>query len=258
MRSIRRLLCGWCGGLLAADALFLFIQRTIHVGVLLPFLFGAGLLLLAWRWDAVHSAIAATPLRTRLWRWAWIAFWLWMASVAVFWIALARTGSAAGGEAASAIVVLGSGTPGGKASPVLAARLDVALQRAQAQPAAFVVVSGGLGFGETRSEAEVMADYLRAKGLAPARIVQEAASTSTDENLRFSRSLLERAGVHPARDRIEIVTSDFHTMRSGWIARHAGYANVRLVAAPTPLYARYNAWLREYFAAIAGWLLGDF
>ena len=31
-----------------------------------------------------------------------------------------------------------------------------------------------------------------------------------------------------------------------------------MVSAPTPLLIRYNAWLREYFAFISGWLLDEY
>lgn len=258
MFSFKRALCLLAGAALFADALFLLALRVFSLGATLPLALGAALLVLGTRWDAIHRWLGATHRRGLVWRCLWIAFWIWVTTVAAFWVALARAASDVEGAPPAAIVVLGSGTPGGKVSPVLAARLDLALERARTYPQAKVVVSGGLGFNEVRSEAEVMGDYLRDHALAAARITQEQRSTSTDENLRFSRPMLERLGVAPARDRIEIVTSDFHTLRSGWIARHAGYANVRMAAAPTPLYARYNAWLREYFAAIVGWLLGDF
>jgi hypothetical protein len=46
-------------------------------------------------------------------------------------------------------------------------------------------------------------------------------------------------------------------VRAQRIARKVGYAQVLPVAAPTPLYIRYNAWLREYFAFASSWLLGE-
>jgi uncharacterized SAM-binding protein YcdF (DUF218 family) len=119
------------------------------------------------------------------------------------------------------------------------------------------VVSGGIDFGQTRSEAEIMGDYLREAGLDPRRIVQEERSTSTDENLRFSRPLLASHGV-AADAPVRLVTSDFHTVRARWIARRAGYARVQAVGAPTPLYVRYNAWLRDYFAFVSGFLFREF
>lgn len=246
---------------LLLDALFLMGLGVFSLGVTLPLAIACALLVLAWRWHVVHAWIDAAPKRRHLWRWMWALFWLWVLSVACFWIALARPGDASRNAASghpAVIVVLGSGTPGGKVSPVLAARLDAALQRAQAVPRAIVVASGGVDFGQTRSEGEIMGDYLRAKGLPAARILQEERSTSTEENLLFSRALLEGRGIRVAQADVEIVTSDFHTLRSSWIARRAGYANVHAVGAPTPLYVRYNAWLREYFAVLSGLVLREF
>jgi uncharacterized SAM-binding protein YcdF (DUF218 family) len=102
-----------------------------------------------------------------------------------------------------------------------------------------------------------MADYLVARGISPQRLLREDRSTSTDENLRFSRQLLAAQGID-ANAPLLLVTSDFHVMRAERIARKAGLTAVTGVAAPTPLYLRYNAWLREYFAYISGWLLREF
>ena len=57
---------------------------------------------------------------------------------------------------------------------------------------------------------------------------------------------------------IAIVTSDFHTLRAAAIAKKLGYQNVIMSSAETPLNTRYNAWLREYFAFISGWILQEY
>jgi uncharacterized SAM-binding protein YcdF (DUF218 family) len=56
---------------------------------------------------------------------------------------------------------------------------------------------------------------------------------------------------------VAVVTSDFHTLRAQRIARKVGYTRTISVPAPTPLYIRYNAWLREYFATASSWLLRE-
>ena len=115
-----------------------------------------------------------------------------------------------------------AGTPNCAASPTLAARLDAGLMLARQLPAAWVVVSGGEDFLRGCREADVMADYLLARGLAPIRLIREGRATSTDENLRFSRELLAQQGV-PATEPVIVVTSDFHLMRAERIARKAGF-----------------------------------
>ena len=62
----------------------------------------------------------------------------------------------------------------------------------------------------------------------------------------------------PLNAPIAIATSDFHLPRAQAIAAHLGYSNTYPISAPTPLYIRYNAWLREYFAFISGWLLNEY
>ena len=252
------LLCAAAGVLLVADAIFLMFLGVFSVGVMLPFVAGLALLGLGLRWKAVQQWLGTRPHRRLAWRWAWTALLAWAVSVVVFWSVLARAGGdALDAQAPSAIVVLGSGTPKGKASPVLAARLDLALKQAARHPQALVVVSGGIDFGQTRSEAEIMGDYLRAAGLAPGRIVQEERSTSTEENLLFTKPLLVQRGL-TLQGPVQLVTSDFHTLRARWIARRAGYQQVSLAGAPTPLYVRYNAWLREYFAVLLGFVRREF
>ncbi len=88
-------------------------------------------------------------------------------------------------------------------------------------------------------------------------MIREGRSTSTEENLLFSRSLLEAHGVSAAAS-VVVVTSDFHVRRAVGIARKAGFSEVFGVGAPTPLYLRFNAWLREYFASISSWILREY
>jgi uncharacterized SAM-binding protein YcdF (DUF218 family) len=250
-------LCIFTGLLLVADAIFLIFLGVFSLGVTLPLAMGCALLALGWRWDAVQSWLDGRAGRRKAWRWAWLGALVWAVTVALFWAVLAQAGGEVPEGEPSAIVVLGSGTPNGKPSPVLTARLDLALRQAARFPNVPVVVSGGVDFGETWSEAQIMGDYLRAKGLSAQRIVQEDKSTSTEENLLFSKPLLQQRGISPANP-VQLVTSDFHTLRAGWIARKAGYPRASLAGAPTPLYVRYNAWLREYFAVLLGLVRREF
>lgn len=255
-----RLLCLLAGALLLVDAIFLMTLGVFSLGVTLPFGVGVLLVTLGLRWVQIQRWLDQSPVRRKLWRVLWILAALWLCSLLAFWSFLAKTGedAARAQQLPAALVVLGSGTPNGKASPALAARLDTALAQAARFPDALVVVSGGLDFAERISEGQIMGDYLRAKGLAARRIVQEEKSTSTEENLRFSKALLSQHGVTTEGDVVQVITSDFHTLRAGWIARRAGYAHVNTVGAPTPLYVRYNAWLREYFAVLSGFVLREY
>ncbi|NPC56438.1 YdcF family protein [Caenimonas soli] len=258
VRRMLPLLCTIGGLLLVADAVVLMFLGVFSLGVTLPLAMGSVLLALGLRWDAVQAWLDASAGRRTAWRWIWLGVLAWIVTVAMFWSVLARAGHVLPvGDPPSAIVVLGSGTRGGKPTPALTARLDLALQQAIRYPNATVVVSGGEGFGQAVSEARVMGDYLRGKGFPAERIVQEEKSTSTEENLLFSKALLQRRGISPEGP-VQLVTSDFHTLRAGWIAQRVGYTRASLAGAPTPLYVRYNAWLREYFAVLLGLVRREF
>lgn len=69
--------------------------------------------------------------------------------------------------------------------------------------------------------------------------------------------ILEQQGLNQHAT-LAIVTSDFHTLRAAAIARKQGYDHFQMISAPTPLSTRYNAWLREYFAYISGWVLKEY
>lgn len=150
----------------------------------------------------------------------------------------------------TAIVVLGAGVPGGRVTPLLAGRLDRALKlyrRAAAKGASpLVVASGGQGPDEPASEAEVMANYLRERGIPDEALLEERESTSTWENLRLSSALLAERGV---TGRLLVVTSSYHVPRAAILSRRAGLkADVR--GGRTAWYFVPNAFLREFAALL--------
>jgi uncharacterized SAM-binding protein YcdF (DUF218 family) len=247
------------GAVLMGDAVWLMGKGLFNLGVLLPFVIGLSFVVVAWRWLPLETRLQRSALLRGIWRWGWVAFGVWLLSLAIFWTALwhASQGAAGVQVAPQALVVLGSGSPGEEPSPVLKARLDLTLTQATRYPNARVVVSGGTDFLASRAEAQIMGDYLRQHGLPASRIVQEERSTSTHENLIFSAALLRKLGIQ-ADAPVRVITSDFHTLRTRWIAQRAGYAAIETAGAPTPLYVRYNAWLREYFAFVSGWLLDEY
>lgn len=258
MSLIPRLLGALLGLALLTDALALLGMGLFNFGVVLPLLMGGALVTWAWKAARWRAWLAQRPRRQFWWRVACGLLLAWLASVALFFARIAQVGTTEpAGSPPRAVLILGSGTPNCSASPALAARLDKGVELAARWPEALIAVSGGQDWGRHCTEGQVMGDYLRARGVPAARIVQEEKSTSTNENLRFSQEVLLQRGVTP-QDPIAIVTSDFHTLRTERIARRAGYAQVRLAGVPTPLYLRYNAWLREYFAFISGWLLGEY
>ena len=128
-------------------------------------------------------------------------------------------------------------------------RLDTAVRYLAAHPACQAIVSGGQGPNEPCSEARAMANYLVKHGVERSRIMQEDRSTSTVENIRFSRPLI--AGVKAAG----LVTNDFHLPRALAIARKQGLA-LRGIAAPSHPWYLPNNLLRECLAIVKGIIRG--
>src|SRR5688572_724119 len=89
-----------------------------------------------------------------------------------------------------AIVVLGAAQYVGRPSPVLQARLDHGADLWRAKAAPLVIVTGGIGTGDTTSEAEVGRRYLLAAGIPDSAILLERAGRTTGQSLRAVATML--------------------------------------------------------------------
>ena len=118
------------------------------------------------------------------------------------------------------VVVLGAAVYGETPSLSLENRVKRAIEYLEANPNAKVVVSGGQGEGENISEAECMRRYLEAHGIEADRILMEDHSTSTMENLTFSKAVIERDG--GSAEKIVIVSSGYHLYRAKEMASSLG------------------------------------
>ncbi|WP_080800536.1 YdcF family protein [Arabiibacter massiliensis] len=118
------------------------------------------------------------------------------------------------------IMVLGHRLDGDRMHPILVARLDEALARWETDGRrATFLLSGGQCFAGTRPEAEAMRDYLRERGVPDEKLLVEAKSRTTRENMERSQALIE--GVR-GQARCLVVTSGFHLLRGLANAAAAG------------------------------------
>jgi uncharacterized SAM-binding protein YcdF (DUF218 family) len=147
------------------------------------------------------------------------------------------------------IIILGAGLNEDQLSWTLWDRVDNGLRILQDNQEMKVVVSGGQGPGEWITEAEAMQRYLVEQGIAKERILKEEESTSTMENFRYSRELLEQLTSYQPSEPVLIITNDFHIFRSKLLARRNGLNPIG-IPSPTPWYLRPNVYLREYFAIV--------
>ncbi|WP_374207624.1 YdcF family protein [Streptomyces sp. XM4193] len=150
------------------------------------------------------------------------------------------------------VVVLGSGLIGGeRVPPLLASRLrrglevhDRQIERGGRAPV--LLTSGGQGADELLPESSAMARWLVANGAPAAHVREEGRSRTTDENLRFSRALMETDD--PGYVCV-VVTNNFHAFRAAMTARAAG-VNGQVLGSPTARYYWPSATIREFAAVL--------
>ena len=143
------------------------------------------------------------------------------------------------------LIVLGAHVMGTVPSRTLTRRLEKAGAYLRENPKTKAVLSGGKGSGEDITEALAMYRWLTDFGIEGSRLILEDRSTSTLENLRFSRNLLRGH----TRD-VGLVTNNFHIWRSLLLARQLGYENPRGISAPSDPRYQVHYLVREFFALI--------
>jgi uncharacterized SAM-binding protein YcdF (DUF218 family) len=125
-----------------------------------------------------------------------------------------------------AIVVLGAAQYNGRPSPVLRARLDHALQLYREGLAPRIVVTGGVGRGDTTSEATVGRHYLVTRRVPPAAVVVQAQGRSTHASMTAVADWLKSEHL----SRVLLVSDPFHMLRLRLEARRN---NLEAYTSPT-------------------------
>jgi len=150
------------------------------------------------------------------------------------------------------IIVHGSGLIDGKVTPLLAGRVDKAInfynKQKEVNKAPKLILSGGQGSEESRTEAEAMMEYACSKGVPQDDILLEARSETTMQNMIFSKEMMDRHSENKPYNCI-FVTSNYHLLRTGMYARIAGL-NINGIGSKTVLYYLPNAIIREYIAYV--------
>lgn len=153
-------------------------------------------------------------------------------------------------ELGATVVVLGCRVYGERASLSMQERLEAAFKYLVEHEDSVCVLSGGQGDGETITEAECMYRYLVNKGIDAARLYKEEVSTTTRENLLFSKQLIEEQGLHPV---IAIATSEYHEYRAGLIADSLGIEHAA-VPGKTAIWLFPTCYVRELYAILYEWI----
>ena len=151
-----------------------------------------------------------------------------------------------------AVIVLGAGVHGERISLPLKFRLDKAIEYYSKNPDAVIVVSGGKGYQEAISEAGAMEKYLLLSGIPQNSIIKEEKSTSTIENMAYSKDILD---TYFDKDYdIVVITNNFHIYRGVSYAKAAGFENVSHMSAHIRWYTVVPNYLRETLAVLKMWV----
>ena len=154
------------------------------------------------------------------------------------------------------LVVLGAAVYGDQPSLTLVRRLEGALDYLERYPDSVVIVSGGMGPGETVTEAQAMYDWLVANGVDPDRVLKEDRATSTKENLEFSFDIIRQRGDEPA-GKVAIVSSAYHLYRAKLMARMQGVEAAGVAAPWGYFFVMLNYFIREAFGVTHLWVFGS-
>ena len=146
------------------------------------------------------------------------------------------------------VVALGCGIrDDGSVTPLLRGRLDAAIAAYErGGQEAKIICSGGQGADEIVSEAQAMANYLVEQGVPERDVILEDKSTTTEENLRFSREIMEKRG---GAAHCTIATNSYHCLRAAMFARRVGL-RASCVGGRTAAFFYPAAFFREYIALV--------
>ncbi|MED2979429.1 YdcF family protein [Bacillus swezeyi] len=149
------------------------------------------------------------------------------------------------------IIVLGSGLINDTVPPLLASRINKAIdfywKQAAVAPPPKMIFSGGQGPDENLSEAEAMQIYALKKGVPQKHTLKEDRSVNTYQNMLFSKQLMD--SITDCKYNSIFTTNNFHLFRASLYAKRAGLKS-QGIGSKTAFYYWPNAMIREYIAII--------
>ncbi|MDD6024318.1 MAG: YdcF family protein [Oscillospiraceae bacterium] len=152
-------------------------------------------------------------------------------------------------ETSEYAVVLGAAVNvTGGPSRIMRNRLAAAMEFMERNPHALVILSGGQGGDEPKTEAKCMYDTLLSMGADESRLLLEEQSHTTRENLLSSYAIIESMG--GTEKPIALITSEFHQRRADFIADALGLDTCPVSAHTDRWFYRVNYTLREVFAFV--------
>lgn len=121
-------------------------------------------------------------------------------------------------QPAGAAVVLGAAQWNGAPSPVLQARLDHAVDLYRRGLVGTIILTGGVGAGDSISEAAAGREYLLQRGVATTTLLLEEQGTTTWESMQNAAQLARANGTSS----VLVVSDSYHMLRSLKMAQDLG------------------------------------
>lgn len=179
------------------------------------------------------------------------------------------------------VIVLGASVKGEEPGKTLRLRLDKAAEYALQNPETILILSGGKENDEPEEEAQVMRRYLLEKGVPEEQMILELRSTSTVENIAYSRVLIEVLKKKKQEENhqderalpaylpsvmaqradhshdVGILTSNFHLYRAMQIAKKQGMMQISGIASPSDRILFVHFCFRDGLAILKERLAGN-
>ena len=188
------------------------------------------------------------------WKVALGGFALLVFYLGVTFVQVWRAARHEGKRPSDAIVVLGAAQYDGVPSPVLAARLDHALELYEEGIAPVIVVTGGRQEGDRFTEATAAATYLHDRGVPDDAILRETTGKSSWESLAASARFLSSKGMK----QVVLVSDPYHAKRIQAIADEVGLDAVTSPTHTSPIKgtAEWRRFGTETLRVAAGRIFG--
>lgn len=128
---------------------------------------------------------------------------------------------------ADVAIVLGAATYDGEVSPVYQERINHGISLYNEGYVKKLIVTGGIGSGNSQSDAYAAKQYAISQGVPEIDILTEDASAITQENLENAKTIMDENGY----DTAIIVSDPLHMRRSMLLAQDIG---INAYSSPTP------------------------
>lgn len=155
------------------------------------------------------------------------------------------------------VIVLGAAISDGEVSPVYRERINHAIYLYENGYVDYIILTGGFGEGSFKSDSQVAKEYALSQGIPEERILIEEKSTITEENLEFSKEIMDENNFETAI----IVSDPLHMKRAMLMAKDY---NIIAVSSPTTtsmyksLKTKIPFLLREEFFYIGYYIVRNF